>query len=448
MLFTETIVAIATPPGRGGVGILRLSGETTATLARAFLGREPKPRQAHFCRFQDAQGQLIDEGLLLFFPAPSSFTGESVLELQTHGSPVILDRLLEQCIHMGARLARPGEFSERAFLNGKIDLLQAEAVADLINAGTRLAAQSAMRSLQGEFSRVIQLLQKELTTLRILIEANIDFSDEDDVERGPLAETAEQLKMLLARMAEIKAQTQCGVRLQEGLYIALIGLPNAGKSSLLNRLCGEDRAIISPIAGTTRDVLQASVQIDGLPFHLLDTAGLRTTLDPIEQEGVIRAKNALEKADLVLWVIDATVNPKAEMNQLMAEIKKDYPEKTIFFIRNKIDLVNEKVDGKIDYFPLSVVTGRGFTELLEAIKEHSGISQSAPVFTARRRHIIALEQAEAAIQSAYVQCEQQAGLELLAEELRMAQQFLGEMTGEYTSDDLLGDIFSSFCIGK
>jgi tRNA modification GTPase len=442
----DTIAAIATPPGRGGVGILRISGDAVPAVMMAVLGRAPPPRHAHFGPFFDADGGVLDAGLALYFPAPRSFTGEDVLELHAHGSPVLLDLLLRRVLGLGARLARPGEFSERAFLNDKLDLAQAEAIADLIASTTAEAARSAARSLQGEFSRRIHGLVDALIELRLYIEASIDFTDED-IDLLSEGHIAERLHGLLETLAAVRRAARQGRLLRDGMTVVIAGRPNAGKSSLLNRLAGREAAIVTEIAGTTRDTLREYLQIDGLPLHVVDTAGLRDSEDIVEREGIRRARHEIEKADRVLLMIDARCPEESE--DLLPTLPAGVPVTRLY---NKIDLTGEtsglieRPDGMAVY--LSAATGAGLDALLRHLKSCMGYdSEAEGVFSARRRHLDALERARAALERAAAQLQSQAP-ELLAEDLRAAQNALSEITGEFTSDDLLGRIFASFCIGK
>ena len=442
----DTIAAIASAPGAAGVGVLRLSGPAVPGIARTLLGRPPEPRHAHFAAFRDGTGELIDRGLLLYFPAPASYTGEHVLELQGHGNTVLLDALLRRTCELGARLARPGEFTERAFLNGKLDLAQAEAVADLIAAGSQAGARAALRSMEGVFSRKVEDLLQALIALRVHIEAAIDFPEEEiDFLADPAI--ARQLQSLRAQLADLLRETQRGVRLTDGLRIAIIGRPNAGKSSLLNALAGSDRAIVTDIAGTTRDVLREQLAIDGVSLELADTAGLRDTDDPVEREGVRRARQELTRADVALLVTDAA---GAEDDQRLFAGVQAQIERIVLV--NKIDLDrrpahSEHRDGAW-WLWASAKTGDGLDQLRAHLKQLAGAGSGEGAFSARRRHVLALERvAEHLDRSADVLRDIHAG-ELAAEELRHAQHALGEITGNYSSDDLLGAIFSSFCIGK
>jgi tRNA modification GTPase len=442
----DTIAAIATPPGRGGVGIIRVSGDAVPAAMAAMLGNHLRPRHAHFGPFLDRDGGILDEGLALYFPAPHSFTGEHVLELHAHGGPVLLDLLLRRVLNLGIRLARPGEFSERAFLNGKIDLAQAEAIADLIESTTEQAARSAQRSLQGEFSKRVHELVEALIHLRLYVEASIDFIDED-IDFLSEGRIAEQLADLLATLDKIRYSARQGCLLRDGMTVVLAGRPNAGKSSLLNHLAGREAAIVTEIAGTTRDTLREYIQIDGLPLHVVDTAGLRDSEDLVEREGIRRARAEIEKADRVLLLIDDR-NPE-EGEELLETLPAGLPVTRIY---NKIDLtgtpagLREHADGPAVY--LSAKSGEGLDALLRHLKTCMGYdSEAEGIFIARRRHLDALDRARGSIESAAAQLQLRAP-ELLAEDLHQAQNALSEITGEFTSDDLLGRIFSSFCIGK
>jgi len=445
----DTITAIATPPGRGGVGIVRLSGPDVATIATALLGALPPPRQAHLSTFRDAEGEALDVGLALHFPTPASFTGEDVLELHGHGGPVVLDRVLARTLELGARLARPGEFSERAFLNGKLDLAQAEAIADLIESGSEAAARAALRSLQGAFSMRVDVLLERLIGLRTYVEAAIDFPDEE-IDFLSDGHVALGLAELAGEIDAVHAAAERGRRLHDGLSVVIAGPPNAGKSSLLNRFAGQDSAIVTDVPGTTRDLLREYVQLDGLPLHLVDTAGLRDSDDTVEREGIRRAHEALAQADRVLLVLDdASPDPHAE-EVLRAALPDGVP---VTVVRNKIDLSGRQAgpgEGERGReIGLSLRTGEGFEALREHLKEVSGYSgHESGDFMARRRHLDALVRADAAVARAREQLVESAAGELVAEELRLAQQALGEITGEFSSDDLLGRIFGEFCIGK
>lgn len=443
----DTIAALATPPGLGGVGIVRISGPHAATIAHAMLGRVPEPRYAAFGVFRDHAGTFIDEGLALYFPAPHSFTGEDVLELQGHGGPVVLDLILRRCLELGARLARPGEFSERAFLNGKLDLIQAEAVADLIESSTALAVRLAGRNLQGVFSRRIDELVEQLIQIRLHVEATLDFPDEDiDLADEPTIAT--DLAATLARVHQLLTDAHHGQIIREGLAVVIAGVPNVGKSSLLNALCGTEAAIVTDIPGTTRDLLKFDIQVDGLPIRLVDTAGLRHTQDPIEQEGVRRAHAAAHEADVVLWVYAAD-------SECDETLRDSFPAGCpIIRVRNKIDLLNETAhwierDGEVE-IALSVASGDGLELLKTQLKAQAGLNTAHPegIFMARRRHLDALERTQTHLQAAATHLEHRCGAELVAEELQLAQRTLGEITGEFTTEDLLGRIFADFCLGK
>jgi tRNA modification GTPase len=432
----DTIAAVATPAGRGGIGIVRISGPAAARVARAVIGELPAPRQARFARFTDASGEPIDEGLALFFPAPHSYTGEDVLELQGHGGPVVMGALLAACLDAGARLAEPGEFTRRAFLEGRLDLAQAEAVADLIDAASREAARSALRSLSGEFSAAITALQEKLIELRALTEAQLDFPEEelDAVHRH---ESSERLSRVRAALDEVIARSRQGSLLRRGLHVVLVGRPNVGKSSLLNRLTGEDRAIVTPVPGTTRDALREPIQIEGVPLVLVDTAGLRDAPDELERLGMARTQRELEQADVVLAVHEA-----GEQGAIAAPIRQCAARIDVY---NKIDLhpAYRAPEGAV---AVSAKTGAGLPELRQAILRATGWSATGEsVFLARERHLRALSATGSHLQRAAEQIER---WELFAEELRLAHAELGRITGEFTSDDLLGEIFSRFCIGK
>ncbi len=444
----DTIAAVATPPGRGGVGIVRVSGPGVRAIIEALIGGLPPPREARFRRFRDARGEVIDEGLVLFFPAPRSFTGEDVLELHGHGGPVVMDMLLERVLELGARPARPGEFSERAFLNGRLDLAQAEAVADLIDSGSRAAARAALRSLEGEFSQAIEALSERLIELRMYVEAAIDFPEE---EIDFLSDEAVEARIveLTAAFERLQAAARQGSLLREGLHLVIVGAPNAGKSSLLNRLAGREAAIVTDIPGTTRDLLREAIDLDGLPVHLVDTAGLRTTEDPVEREGVRRARAELERADCALLVIDDTDRDPGREQALRDSLPQ---ELTVLRVYNKIDRTGREpgpVPGEPDALAVSALTGAGIEALRSRLRERVGYpGETEGIFLARRRHLDALRRARDHFDAGVAALRAHRAGELLAEELRLAHQALGEITGEFTSEDLLGRIFSSFCIGK
>ncbi len=445
---TDTIAAIATPPGRGGVGIVRVSGPLASPIAEAVLGRIPPARRADYLPFRGRDGEVLDEGIALFFPNPHSFTGEDVLELQAHGGPVVLDMLLETVVAHGARLARPGEFSQRAFLNGKLDLAQAEAVADLIESGSREAARSALRSLQGEFSRRIQALVERLIELRMYVESAIDFPDEE-IDFLAEGQVSAHLCSIRDAVRDVQIAARQGRLLREGMTVVLAGRPNAGKSSLLNALAGQEAAIVTEIPGTTRDILREQIDIDGMPLHVIDTAGLRDSADRVEQEGIRRAWDAIEKADRVLLVVDDAEGIGAEENAILSQLPDGLP---VTVVCNKVDLsgrqVGEGRDKLGSELRLCAKSGEGVDLLRSHLKRIMGYEQSPEgAFMARRRHLQALAGATEHLATATARLEEGAG-ELVAEELRVAQQGLSEITGEFTSDDLLGRIFESFCIGK
>ena len=450
----DTIAAIATASGRGGVGIVRISGDRAQAIGTAITTLDFHPRHAHFAAFRDDRGTVLDSGIALFFPAPHSFTGEDVVELQAHGGPVILDLLLQACYRRGARPARPGEFSERAYLNDKIDLAQAEAIADLINSTTESAALNATRSLQGVFSRKIDELVTLVTRLRVYVEAAIDFPEEevDFLEEGKVLD---RLNAIIVQLRQVLDAARQGSLIREGMKLVIAGRPNAGKSSLLNALSGQETAIVTPIEGTTRDVLREHIQIDGMPLHIVDTAGLRESGDEIEQEGIRRAWHEMESADRILLVVDDTTTSGFEhASDLWPErnrhLTRDIP---VTIVRNKCDLsgrapaVVKESDGTV--VCLSARTGAGMELLREHLKTCMGYREAGEgLFSARRRHLESLQRAEEALQSGRNQLLSAGAGELLAEDLRRCQENLGEITGAVTSDQLLGEIFASFCIGK
>ena len=446
---TDTIAAIATPAGPGGIGVVRVSGPRALAIAQAFLGRRPKPRFAHRCRFRDGGGELIDDGLLLAFPGPKSFTGEDVVELQAHGSPVLLAALLRRCVELGARLARPGEFSERAFLNDKLDLAQAEAVADLIAAGSESAARAAMRSLDGEFSRRVDALARQLVELRVYVEAAIDFPEEE-IDFLRTDEVRARFAAIDLSLHELLAGARRGQRLRDGLNVVILGAPNVGKSSLLNALAGHDRAIVTAIPGTTRDVLREHLSVDGLPITIIDTAGLRETRDEVESEGIARANREARRADLVLWVEAPEIRDPGPGARDSEEPGSRPPRLTI---HNKLDLtggeprIERREDGV--HVHLSAKTGAGLDLLRQALLQHAGLADgSVGDFSARARHVEALVRCQEQLASARAHALTTGDGELAAEDLRLAHEALGEITGRFRADDLLGQIFSSFCIGK
>ncbi|WP_267353004.1 tRNA uridine-5-carboxymethylaminomethyl(34) synthesis GTPase MnmE [Gilliamella sp. B3482] len=451
---SDTIVAQATPPGRGGVGILRISGPKAQEVAKVVLGILPKPRYAHYLPFLAADGTTLDEGIALFFANPNSFTGEDVLELQGHGGPVILDLLLKRILEIsGVRIARPGEFSERAFLNDKLDLAQAEAIADLIDASSEQAAKSALSSLQGVFSKKINELVESLIHLRIFTEAAIDFPEEeiDFLSDGKIEAKLDQV---IQRLNEVRHEAKQGSLLREGMKVVIAGRPNAGKSSLLNALAGRDAAIVTDIAGTTRDVLREHIHIDGMPLHIIDTAGLREASDEVERIGIERAWQEIDQADRVLFMVDSTTTNEANPEKLWPEFIERLPKNMpVTVIRNKADLTGEPLgyseQNGYCLIQLSARTGEGITLLRDHLKQVMGFTSSTEGgFLARRRHLQALEKAAEHLNNGKYQLTTFHAGELLAEELRLAQESLSEITGQFTSDDLLGRIFSSFCIGK
>ncbi|MEW8013415.1 MAG: tRNA uridine-5-carboxymethylaminomethyl(34) synthesis GTPase MnmE [Candidatus Sedimenticola endophacoides] len=444
----ETIAAIATPPGVGGVGIVRVSGERAAAIAEALIGALPEPRHARLSRFRDAAGRVIDEGIALYFPSPHSFTGEDVLELQGHGGSVVMDMLLQRVIECGARLARPGEFSQRAFLNGKLDLAQAEAVADLIESGTAAAARLAVRSLEGAFSDRINELVERLIRLRGYVEAAIDFPEEE-IDFLADERIGIELAQLIGAVESVRDSARVGRLLRDGMTLVIAGLPNAGKSSLLNALAGRESAIVTDIPGTTRDLLRERIQIDGLPLHLVDTAGLRESGDAVEREGIRRARKQLEQADRILWIFDDLVDPGHDA----LDRTTLPPGVPITLVRNKVDrsatpVAIAEVGGETE-IALSAKTGDGIDLLREHLKQSVGYpGDQEGEFIARRRHLDAIARATRHLEEGRTVFERSASGELLAEELRQAQRALGEITGEFSADDLLGRIFADFCIGK
>lgn len=447
---TETIVALATAPGRGGVGVIRISGPLSAEIASTICGVLPTPRYAQFSHFRAADSEVIDSGIVLFFPGPASFTGEDVIELQGHGSPMVMARLCQRVVALGGRMARPGEFSERAFLNGKMDLAQAEAVADLIESATEVAARSAMRSLQGEFSKRINTFLQTLTHLRIFVEASIDFADEEIDFLGE-AQVDQQLLALLETLAGIQKSARQGRLLREGISVVLAGQPNAGKSSLHNQLAGHDAAIVTEVAGTTRDVLREQIHLEGIPLRISDTAGLHdATDDVVELEGIRRTQLELQQADHILLLVDDQAGISEQDHAILAALPADKP---LTVIRNKIDQTGHPP--QISYengrtcISLSAKTAEGMSLLTQHLCNTVGFQpEEEGVFIARRRHLDALQRAQNAIETGYDCLTGMGAGELLAEELRQAQQALGEITGTFTTEDLLDRIFSSFCIGK
>ena len=442
----DTIAAIATPPGKGGIGVVRVSGPQVPEIARRLVGELPAPRTARHTIFRDAAGEPLDDGLVLYFPEPRSFTGEHVLELQGHGGAVVLERVLRACLAAGARMARPGEFSERAFLNGKLDLAQAEAVADLIEAGTEQGARAALRSLQGEFSRRVHQVVEALIELRMYIEAAIDFPEEE-VDFLADASLLDRHDRLLRGLADLEHRAHRGQLLRDGLQVVIVGRPNAGKSSLLNALAGRERAIVTAVPGTTRDTIHESIQIEGVPLVVVDTAGLRESEDRVEQMGVERARAAMEEADLILLVVDDSASEQPLPEGI------DLSDPRLRVVINKIDRTGREPGASRwagrEAVALSARTGAGMESLHRLLRERSlGGEAGEGAFIARRRHLEALARAEEHIRNSRRRLAEEGAGELAAEELRLAQQALGEITGEFTSDDLLGRIFTSFCIGK
>ncbi len=437
----DPIVAIATAPGRGGVGVVRVSGAEVAGIAEALLGPLPAPRIATYRSFLDSDGSTLDEGIALLFAAPHSFTGENVLELQGHGGPQVLNLIVQRCIELGARPAEPGEFTRRAFLNGKLDLAQAEAVADLIDAQSAAAARSAVRSLSGAFSERIDVLVEGLIRLRMLVEATLDFPEEE-IDFLQQADAFGRLDAIDASLREVRAQARQGALLREGMTVVLIGQPNVGKSSLLNRLAGFEAAIVTEVAGTTRDTVREAILIQGVPLHVIDTAGLRETVDPVERLGIARTWEAVERADAALLLVDAAHGLTAEEQTILSRL----PAIPRLTVHNKIDLFAESPRAAGDDVWLSAKTGAGMDLLQRKLLELAGWQASGEgAFMARSRHLDALGRAAAHLRRAR---EATARLELFAEELRLAQSALSEITGEFSADDLLGEIFGSFCIGK
>jgi tRNA modification GTPase len=439
----DTIVASATPPGIGGIGVVRISGDEAERIARAMLGSLPEPRTATYRSFANARGQKVDAGIALYFPRPTSFTGESVLELHGHGGPVVMSLLVDAAIALGARQAAPGEFSERAFLNDKLDLVQAEAIVDLIGSGTAQAARAAVRSLSGAFSKAIDGLSGKLTRLRMHVEAAIDFPEEE-IDFLSDEKLLLRLQDCATTFDALIDETRQGRVLRDGYQVVIVGKPNAGKSSLMNLLSGQEAAIVTEVAGTTRDILREQIDIEGLAVELIDTAGLRDDPDRIEAEGIRRARKAVESADAVLWIQDAS---DPEGGGMVEELPEATP---VIVVRNKIDLTNEPAGADAEYtIKLSAKTGDGVAVLRETIRNLAGYeNQGEGAFTARRRHLDALARAQAHfLTGRRALLDERAG-ELLAEELRLCQQALGEITGAVTSDELLGRIFSEFCIGK
>ena len=451
---TETIAAQATAPGRGGVGIIRVSGPEASKVAEQLLGKCPKIRYADYLNFNDLNGNTLDQGIALFFKGPNSFTGEDVLELQGHGGPVILDMLLKEILQIsGVRMAKPGEFSEQAFLNDKLDLTQAEAIADLINSNSEQAARSALHSLQGDFSKLVHQLVEDVIHLRMYVEAAIDFPEEE-IDFLADEKVLNSLKGIITRVEDVQQQAKQGSIIREGMRVVIAGRPNAGKSSLLNALSGKESAIVTDIEGTTRDVLSEQIHIDGMPLHIIDTAGLRESPDKVEQIGIERAWAEITKADRVILMVDSAIGEQENPRDFWPEFFAQLPENMgVTIVRNKADLsgaatgIND--DAEQPSITISAKSGDGINVLKEHLKTIMGYQGSTEGgFMARRRHLVALEAAHNHLQTGLDQLESYVAGEILAEELRICQQSLNEITGEFTSDDLLGKIFSSFCIGK
>ena len=451
---TETIIAQATAPGRGGVGIIRVSGPNADQVAKHLLGKSITPRRAEYLPFLASDGSQIDQGIALYFPNPHSFTGEDVLELQGHGGPVVMDMLIKRILEIDdIRIANPGEFTERAFLNDKMDLTQAEAIADLIDASSEHAAKSALNSLQGEFSNKIHQLVESLIHLRIYVEAAIDFPEEE-IDFLADGKVSADLDTIVSQLAAVRNEAKQGAIIREGMKVVIAGRPNAGKSSLLNALSGKDSAIVTDIAGTTRDVLREHIHIDGMPLHIIDTAGLREATDEVERIGIERAWEEIEQADRVLFMVDGTTTAATAPQDIWPEFSDRLPSSLgITVIRNKCDQTDEQIGichvNDPTLIRLSAKSGQGVDDLKEHLKQCMGYSGSNEGgFLARRRHLDALDNAAQHLHIGQTQLESYMAGEILAEELRITQQYLNEITGEFSSDDLLGRIFSSFCIGK
>jgi len=451
--YPDTIAALATAAGKGGVGIVRISGPKALSIAQTLLNFTPKNRYAHYCDFLDSDKQRLDQGIALYFKQPHSFTGEDIIELHAHGGPVVLDLLLKSIVKLGGRLAEAGEFSQRAFLNDKMDLVQAEAVADLIESTSEQAARSAIRSLQGEFSQQINTIVSELIKIRIFVEAAIDFPEEE-VDFLKDSTVLQQLDSLSSTLTVLIKNANQGALLAEGMRVVIAGKPNAGKSSLLNALAGKESAIVTPIEGTTRDVLKEQINIDGMPLHIIDTAGLRESDDVVEKIGIDRAWKEIEQADRILLVTDGSEKEDPFKDSFWMEfVKKLVRTNHLTLIRNKIDKLNEapSIENSAPYpiISLAAKSKLGLPLLQEHLKQCVGYNaNNEGTFTARRRHLDALDRAQNAIRIGRTQLSEMNAGELLAEELRIAQEALGEITGKFRPDDLLGEIFSSFCIGK
>ncbi|WON75282.1 tRNA uridine-5-carboxymethylaminomethyl(34) synthesis GTPase MnmE [Nitrosospira sp. Is2] len=451
MVNSDIIAAIATPPGRGGIGVVRVSGGSLGSLALKITGSLPPPRQATLSKFLDEAGLVIDQGIVLYFPAPYSYTGEDVLELQGHGGPAVMNLLLSSCLSAGARLAQPGEFTLRAFLNNKLDLAQAESVADIIDASTSEAARCAMRSLQGDFSNAVRNLVEALTTLRMLVEASLDFPEEE-IESAGQGDLQGRLEEIRAQVEHVLTSAMQGSLLREGVRVVLVGQPNVGKSSLLNRLTREETAIVTEIPGTTRDAIRETIEIEGVPVHVVDTAGLRDTQDAVEKIGMARTREAISKANLILLIMDSRRGITAEDRGILGELPSNLP---IICVYNKIDLEpappHTEVPEVGSAVYVSAKTGLGVEELRKKLLGTAGWQPHASgegIFMARQRHLYALTDAGAYLKNAASLAGQEVQLDLLAEELRLAQKSLSSITGEFSADDLLGEIFSRFCIGK
>lgn len=452
---SDTICAIATPRGIGGVGIIRVSGPLVKNIAASISGEIPKPRFAHFSTFLNKNKEVIDQGISLYFPAPNSFTGEDVVEFQAHGGPIVLDQLIQEALLGGARIARPGEFSERAFLNNKIDLTQAEAIADLIESHSSEAARYAMRSLQGEFSKLINQLVSSVIELRVFVEAAIDFPEEE-IDFLASSDVKNKLSTIKNELEKILSQAKVGSILKDGLSIVIVGEPNVGKSSLLNLFSGNASAIVTNIPGTTRDSLKELINLDGMPAYFIDTAGIRESSDIVEQEGIKRTWGAIKKADHILLLVDSSKELNLNDRSMWNDLKKEIGDlRRVTLVKNKIDLTEQQPGSKYDEalgvnsISISVLEKQGIEDLVSHLKHISGFSiNEEGGFIARRRHVDALGRAQKSLEAAEEQLIQFKAGELLADDLRQAQLALSEITGEFSSDDLLGEIFSSFCIGK
>ncbi len=445
MIGSDSIAAIATPPGRGGVGIIRISGPASEEIGRIVTGLKLNPRHSYYCAFSDSSGQTIDQGLAIYFRSPYSYTGEDILELQGHGGPVVLDLILQRVLELGCRIARPGEFTERAFLNDKMDLAQAEAVSDLIESGSQHAAKAAILSLNGAFSEKIHDLLQQLIELRVYVESALDFAEEEIDFLGS-KELVERIGLIKTAFTDIESRAQQGRLLKEGMTVVIAGEPNVGKSSLLNALTGSDSAIVTDIPGTTRDILREQIHIDGMPLHIIDTAGLRESNDPVEQEGIRRAHEQIKKADRVLVLSVAGAEGNNDLTWTGLDIPIDY-------VCNKIDLLDNKPSveksGEGVRIFLSAKTGEGIELLKSHLKTSMGFESGLEgTFIARRRHLDALSRTQKHVDLAFDHLQQGGAGELCAEELKYAQNSLNEITGEFGSDDLLGEIFQNFCIGK